>query len=657
MADVLEAIFGPDGLIARSHPQYEVRPGQAAMAGLVASTFERGGVAVVEAGTGTGKTLAYLIPAIASGRRVIVSTATKSLQEQLYQKDVPFLQKALPRPFRAAYMKGRSNYVCLRRVRRATESPILDDLAAVDQFEAVREWSERSETGDRAELTDLPEHLPFWHAIDARSDTCLGQRCPDFDACFITRMRQRAEEADVVIVNHHLFFADLALRGDDYGHVIPDYTTVVFDEAHELEAIAAGYFGSAVSNYRVEDLAMDVGRLLVTDADTTRDLSTTAARLVQRADRFWLALSGSAAQRAEYDEGEQRRQITSDLFVAPGPGGRGVPSRLGELLLDLRDTISHLAASLDAVKDPPPEAEALARRAAQIQFDLEFIAAADDPNYVYWYERRGRGTFLNATPIDVSSILAERLFDRVEAAVLTSATLTTGGGFDYITSRLGIPEAEELVVESHFDYGRQMLLYLPQRMPDPREPAFVERAAEEVAGLIEASRGRAFVLFTSLQQMRQVHELVREQVDYPTMVQGEGSKAGLLERFRATEGAVLFATSSFWQGIDVQGEALSCVIIAKLPFAVPSDPVVAARCRAVEERGGNAFHDYSVPEAVITLKQGVGRLIRSCGDRGVVSILDPRLRTKSYGRTFLQGLPPCPVTTRLDDVRRVFGDT
>jgi ATP-dependent DNA helicase DinG len=656
-AAALDAIFGPQGLVARSHPNYEFRPGQAEMAGAVASTFERGGVAVIEAGTGTGKTLAYLIPAVASGRRVIVSTATKSLQEQLYQKDVPYLQKALPRPFRAAYMKGRSNYVCLHRLGKATESPILHDMGELDQFETIRQWAAESETGDRAELTDLPEYLPFWHAIDARSDTCLGQRCPSFDACFITRMRQQAEEADVVIVNHHLFFADLALRGDDYGHVIPDYTTVVFDEAHELEAIAASYFGSAVSNYRVEDLVADLGQVPVNDADTARDLVSTGARLVQRADRFWLALAGVAAPRRDQDDGEQRREIASTLFVQPGPEGHAEPSRLGELYLDLRDTVAHLAAALDAIKDPPPEADALARRAGQLQLDLDFVVAADDPNFVYWYERRGRGAFLHATPIDVSSVLADRLFDRVEAAVLTSATLTTGGQFDYIRSRLGIFDAEELVVESHFDYERQTLLYLPQRMPDPRDPSFPERAAEEIIGLVNASRGRAFVLFTSLQQMRDVYERVRPRIDYPTLIQGEGSKAGVLDRFRRTEGAVLFATSSFWQGIDVQGEALSCVIIAKLPFAVPSDPVVAARCRAIEERGGNAFYDYSIPEAVITLKQGVGRLIRSCDDRGVLSILDPRLRTKSYGRTFLQSLPPCPVTTRPADVLRVFADT
>jgi ATP-dependent DNA helicase DinG len=340
--------------------------------------------------------------------------------------------------------------------------------------------------------------------------------------------------------------------------------------------------------------------------------------------------------------------------VSAGTGGELEPTRLGDHYLAVRDTLMHLSAALDRVDDPPPEAISLARRSDQLRFDLDFLVAADDANYVYWCERRGRGTFLNATPIDVSEYLADRLFERVESAVLTSATLATGGSFAYIRSRLGIREATEVVVDSHFDYENQALLYLPDGMPDPRDPGFLKRACDEIVGLLEASRGRAFVLFTSLQQMRDAHQLVAPLVPFPTFVQGEGSKAGIIERFRTTEGAVLFATSSFWQGIDVQGEALSCVIIVKLPFAVPSDPVVAARGRAIEERGGNAFFDYQVPEAVITLKQGAGRLIRSTTDVGVLSILDPRLRTKGYGRVFLQSLPPCPVTTRLSDVRRVF---
>ncbi len=649
--DALHAIFGPDGRIARAHPNYEYRPGQIEMAAAVEGVFRRGGVAIIEAGTGTGKTLAYLIPALAAGRRVIISTATKSLQEQLFFKDIPFLQALFPGRVKAAYMKGRSNYVCLNRLRRSAESPMLTGLDEVDDFEIVREWAGETETGDRAELVSLPERLPFWPSIDARSDTCLGQRCPDFDACFITRMRQQAEEADIVIVNHHLFFADLALRQDDYGQVIPDYTTVVFDESHELEEIAAGHFGSVVSNYRVDDLVGDLQQLVVVDADAMNDLAQTGARVIQRADRLWMGLAASLiGSRSGEGDSEQRLELAQSMFI----GAKNEVTPLGELYLGVRDSLDHLAGSLGSVREAPPEASALLRRTNQLRFDLDFVVAADDANFVYWCERRGRGTFLHATPIDVSEILRERLFDQAESVVLTSATLATGGQFDYIRGRLGLGEADEHVIESHFEFEHQALLYLPVGMPDPRDPAFLLRASDEIVSLVEATRGRAFVLFTSLQQMRDAHELVAPRVDFPTLVQGDGSKAGLIDRFRKTEGAVLFATSSFWQGIDVQGEALSCVVIVKLPFAVPSDPVVAARGRAVEERGGNSFYDYQVPEAVIALKQGVGRLIRSRSDVGVLSILDPRIRTKPYGRVFLHSLPPVPVTTRIEDIAKVF---
>lgn len=654
MTEPFDAVFGPNGLLASAHPAYEYRSGQVEMAREVATVFERGGISIVEAGTGTGKTLAYLVPAIANNNRVIVSTATKSLQEQLYFKDVPLLESLFPGRVRAAYMKGRNNYVCIHRLQKAHDQPILSGMDDRDHFEAIREWAETTETGDRAELTQLPENLPFWPSIDARSDTCLGQKCPDYDACFITRMRQRAEDAQIVIVNHHLFFADLALRQDDYGQVIPDYSAVVFDESHELEQIAAGHFGSSVSNFRIDDLVVDLQRLLVLDADVIGDLLQTAARLTRRSDRFWLAFGGSL-RRGRGSDDDQRVPITSDLFVERTPNGDLQPSKLGDAYLEMRDSLDHIAAALDGLREAPPEAAALRRRAHELRLDLDFCVSADDPNFVYWSERRGRGTFLHATPIDVSELLSERLFERVEAAVLTSATLTTGGKFDYIRRRLGIDEASELAIDSHFDFERQALVYLPSSMPDPRDPAFLEAAVDEIVKLVEATRGRAFVLFTSLQQMREAHALVTRRIDYPTLLQGEGSKAGLIERFRTTPGAVLFATSSFWQGIDVQGEALSCVIIVKLPFAVPSDPVVAARGRAIEERGGSSFFDYQVPEAVIALKQGVGRLIRSTTDVGVLSILDPRLRTKAYGRVFLQSLPPCPVTTRIDDVRRVLG--
>ncbi|MFL6273963.1 MAG: ATP-dependent DNA helicase [Blastocatellia bacterium] len=662
----MEEVFGPDGLIARHHPQYEYRPGQVEMAEAIHATLTQGGVALIEAGTGTGKTLAYLIPALASGHRVIVATATKALQEQLYKKDIPFLQEILPRKFDAVCMKGRGNYICLHRLKKAEEMPILEGLEQMDAFDEIRRWAGETETGDRAELTDLPEDLSFWPQIDARADTCLGQKCPEFDNCFITRMRQQAQEADVVIVNHHLFFADLALRGGDYGAVLPDYSTVIFDEAHELEDVAASYFGSTVSTYRILDLIQDAGRLSITEADASVELSKSLARLAQRADAFWLTFrseesgdewssafkSRNRSRSTGFQDG--RYTIGESHFVRFNEDGTYNATACGEAYIALANALSRLSATLGMVKNPPSELDNILRRTESMKFDLEFIVTGDQPSFVYWYERRGRGIFLNATPIDVSGILEERLFARLHGAVLTSATLAAGGNFDFIRTRLGISDARQQIIESHFDYQHQAVLYLPPDMPDPRSRDFLDASVDQITQIIEATRGRAFVLFTSTAAMRETYERVREQVDYPLFIQGQGSKAGLLDRFRNTEGAVLFATSSFWQGVDVQGEALSCVIIAKLPFAVPSDPVVAARQKYIDEQGGNSFYEYSVPQAAITLKQGLGRLIRSARDRGVLSILDPRLRTKAYGRYFLASIPQCHTTSCLEDAAAIF---
>jgi ATP-dependent DNA helicase DinG len=662
----MEEVFGPDGIIARHHPQYEYRPGQVEMAEAVHATLTGGGNALIEAGTGTGKTLAYLIPALASGRRVIVATATKALQEQLYKKDIPFLQDVLPRPFEAVCMKGRSNYICLHRLKKAEETPILEGLDQVDAFDEIRRWAAETETGDRAELIDLPEDLSFWPQIDARADTCLGQKCPEFDNCFITRMRQQAQEADVVIVNHHLFFADLALRGGDYGAVLPDYSTVIFDEAHELEDVAASYFGSTVSTYRITDLIQDANKLAITEPDAAMELSRALARVSQRADAFWLTFRGeesgdelsssfksrSRSRSVGFQDG--RYTIGESHFVRFDEDGSYDATAAGEAYIALANALGRLSATLAMVKNPPAELDNIVRRTESLKFDLEFIVAGDQPSFVYWYERRGRGIFMNATPIDVSGILEEKLFAQVHSAVLTSATLAAGGSFDFIRKRLGIEDARQLIIESHFDYRHQAVLYLPRDMPDPRSRDFLDASVDEIVAILEATRGRAFVLFTSVASMRETYERVREMVDYPLLIQGQGSKAGLLDRFRNTEGAVLFATSSFWQGVDVQGEALSCVIISKLPFAVPTDPVVAARQKYIDDQGGNSFYEYSVPQAAITLKQGLGRLIRSARDRGVLSILDPRLRTKAYGRYFLQSIPQCHTTSRIEDAAAIF---
>ena len=652
----MEEIFGRNGLIARHHPDYEYRPGQLAMAQAVAEALDQRRHLLVEAGTGIGKTLAYLVPAIATGRRVIVSTGTKNLQEQIFYKDIPFLQSILPRKFKATYLKGRSNYVCLNRLKRAEASPVLDGLEEMDYFDLVNKWAYRSQTGDRAELTELPEKVSFWRHIDARSDICIGQKCPSFDPCFITKARQNALESDVVIVNHALFFADLALRDKEWGQVLPDYSAVIFDEAHQIEEIAAQYFGAGVSSYQIEDLLGDVSRLILTDVDASREVSKASARVSTMADNFWVSFSGVDPRASVMTfDGEGRFVLRPDLFVRKRRDGEFETTAAGERYTNLKTALQRLKGALQVVKGAPPEMEATLRRVEQILFDLEFIVGADDELFVYWAERRGRGVFLQATPIDASGILNDRLFSNVETVVLTSATLTSAGSFDFIRSRLGVERAEELIAGSNYDYREQSLLYLPPKMPDPRDAGFQHAAAGEIVKILNASRGRAFVLCTSYSQMEALREMVEFKIDFPILMQGEGSRSGILDKFRSTPNAVLFATSSFWQGVDVRGEALSCVIIDKLPFAVPSDPVIGARQRYIDNHGGNSFNSYSVPAAIINLKQGLGRLIRSATDRGVLSILDPRIVTKGYGQQFLKSLPPSRITRKFEDVERFFG--
>lgn len=647
----MEEIFGREGLIARTHPEYEYRPGQIEMAEAVLRAFDAKRHLIVEAGTGTGKTLAYLVPAVAAAvatsGRVIISTGTKNLQEQLMEKDIPFLQSVLPRKFSAAYMKGRSNYACLQRIKRAENSPVLGGLEEMDYFDEVRQWARESQVGDRAELTALPENLSFWRHIDARSETCLGQKCPDFDPCFITRMRQRAMDADIVIVNHHLFFADLALRNSEYGQVLPDYSAVVFDEAHLIEDVASEYFGAHVSSYQLEDLVRDLAQLPITNSDVNKELTRTAGRLTRFADNFWMGFRDGRGE-------EGRFPILPGTFARRTTSGEIEATPLGDAYLGLDGALERMETTLDAIREQPPELENLVRRVRQVRFDLQFIVAGDDRAFVYWLERRGRGAFLRASPIDVSGLLQDKLFGRVETVVLTSATLASAGSFGFIRERLGLADADDLVAPPSYDYEDQAVLYLPQRMPDPRSPQWAQSAAAEVIKILNATQGRAFVLSTSFAGMRSLYDLVAREVDYPCLLQGTASKAGLLEKFRETPHAVLFATSSFWQGVDVRGAQLSCVIIDKLPFAVPSDPVVAARQRYIDEQGGSSFYEYSVPQAIISLKQGLGRLIRSATDRGALAVLDPRLRTKAYGRMFLESLPPCRVTSNIEDVTRMF---
>lgn len=617
------------------------------MAQAIGQAFERRRHLCVEAGTGTGKTLAYLLPSIFSGKRIIISTGTKNLQEQLFFKDIPFLEKALGRKLSVCYMKGRSNYLCLKKLAEIEGEGYLFSRHDPEYLTAIREWERLTETGDRAELKNLPEDLPLWHYLDARRETCTGQKCRDFEACFVTRVRQRALESDIVIVNHHLFFADLALRQGDFGSVLPDYSAVIFDEAHELEDVATQYFGIMVSNYRVEELVRDAEKAL-SDAGAGSDfLSDQLAKLAVRLTEFF----------GRFREREGRfpmRELGHGLDVRRGPeDGAQVDTAYRNLCTQL----AVVESGLKNVTVQSDVIEGLVRRAAELLDELSVIFESVSAENVYWYEQRGRGVFLWASPIHVGSILNERLFSKVDSAILTSATLATGANFQFIRSRLGLTESEELILGSHFDFRRQAILYIPREIPEPREAGWVKQACVELERILEASRGRAFVLFTSYSQMELVHDELQGRLPYPMLLQGEKSKAGLLEAFRNTPHAVLFATSSFWQGVDVQGEKLSCVVIDKLPFSVPSDPVVAARIRYINGSGGNAFYEYQIPEATILLKQGLGRLIRSTSDRGILALLDKRILTKSYGRTFLRSLPPAPLTQDKEQLRNFLSDS
>jgi ATP-dependent DNA helicase DinG len=654
----LHEFFAPGGILARSSLPYEYRPGQLEMAKAVERALAERRHLIVEAGTGTGKTLAYLLPALRTGQRIIISTGTKALQDQLYFRDVPFLE-TLVGELRVCYMKGRANYLCRHKLTALRNQPILSGLEEIDQYRQISEWEQTTESGDRAELSGLPESSALWQKIDARTEACLGSTCPDYRRCFITEMRRKALESDIIIVNHHLFFADLAVKREAAGApdagILPEAAAVVFDEAHELEDVASSYFGLSVSNIRFEELARDTD-VLLRGKEGAESLPALTQQLRDRARMFFAGLPMSGDGRQPFAGREEFLETEGDLYLA------------------VRTTLQRLAAELDGMK-AVDEAPGLRKRVARLRSELEFLLESSANNMVFWMERRisaggssersaarsafraqSRTTFLQATPIDVSELLFELVFDQIPTVVLTSATLTVQGGFEHIRKRLGLSEARELVVPSHFKHGEQALLYLPPEMPDPRDAGFPEAAARCIQRVLEITQGRAFCLFTSYAQMRDLYERLLPVLDFPILLHGSAPRKALLEQFRATPNAVLFGTSSFWQGVDVQGEALSCVIIDRLPFAVPSDPVVSARMKAIEENGGKPFFDYQVPTAVLTLKQGFGRLIRSLEDRGVLVLLDPRVRTKRYGQTFLASLPPYRMTATITDVEEFFDD-
>jgi ATP-dependent DNA helicase DinG len=652
----IESIFSEDGPLAATLPGFEPRNGQQKMAMAVAGAIERGGTLLAEAGTGTGKTLAYLIPAILSRQRALVSTGTKNLQEQIFFKDLPTLREALGVDFTATLMKGRSNYLCLHRYQTfevAQSDGLFEQPDRAVFLPVIQEWVKTTTTGDRAELRDLPEDLPLWKEISAEADTCLGTECPRHGDCYVTLMRQRAAESDVVIVNHHLLCADASVRKSAFGEVIPSCATLVVDEAHQLEDVATQYFGIAVSSSRADDLVRDGERMLATSSFEPRqaeDLARALTRVSTFSHGFFTGLSLARNPATA----EARARYTADTLgelVEDGVALMGALDRLEATI-----ALMHRPSSDEpgAIVTDTEALESIQRRTGELRNDLKFLLRADDPDFVYYIEARGRGFFLRASPIDVSRIVREALFDRYRTVVLTSATLAVDGSFAYVKGRLGLRDADEIRVPSEFDYRRQALLYLPRRMPEPRSAAFAEAVAREAIALVTHSQGRAFVLFTSYKVLHAVRPFIEMALPYPILVQGSAPRSALIDDFRSARNAVLLATSSFWQGVDVVGDALSCVVIDKLPFASPGDPVTAARIDAITARGGDAFADYQVPLAILALQQGLGRLIRHRRDRGVLAILDPRLRTMGYGRRFLASLPPAPVTYDLSAVGQFF---
>lgn len=590
---------------------------------------------VVEAGTGVGKTFAYLVPALLSGRKVIISTGTRHLQDQLFHRDLPVVLKNLGLNVGTALLKGRGNYLCLYRLYKA-EGEVGEQTQA-GQLQVIKQWSRTTRDGDIAGLAEVPESAPVWAKATSTADNCLGSECPDFNNCHLVKARRRAQEADIVVVNHHLFFADMALKDEGFGEVLPSADAFILDEAHQLPETAAQFFGQSVSSRQLEDLADDCLAAQLREAPDMFVLRDSVHPLHTAIKRFRLALGQGNEQRIAWQLCAQRASVRDELDY-------------------LRKTLENLGAALTDAAGRGEVLEQCANRCALLQNRLALFGqeGAAGAELILWVETRRAGFSLHATPTEVGELFRQYMEAYRAAWVFTSATLTVAGRFEHFLERMGIANADTVMLESPFDYARNALLYLPPAMPDPNDSSFCDRLVDASLPVLDASAGRAFMLFTSYRALDHAASVLSRKVDYPLFVQGEMPRSQLLDRFRMSGNGILLGTSSFWEGVDIRGEALSCVIIDKLPFAAPNDPVLQARLALIRERGGNPFGEYQIPHAVITLKQGIGRLIRDIHDRGVLMIADPRLHNRGYGKIFLNSLPEMPVTTDINDVRRFF---
>ncbi|MGD8310254.1 MAG: ATP-dependent DNA helicase, partial [Chromatiales bacterium] len=630
----LDEIFGPQGPLAARVSGFSCRPQQAEMAEAVAHTLESGGALVTEAGTGTGKTFAYLVPTLLSGRKVIVSTGTRNLQDQLYHRDLPVVREALSVQVDAALLKGRANYLCLHRLDTAPDDPAARRRDVSTDLARVRDWASVTRSGDIAELSGLSERAPVWPLVTSTADNCLGQDCPAYARCHLAEARRRAQEADLVVVNHHLLCADFALRDDGFGEILPGADAFVVDEAHQLPEVASAFFGESVTGRQLLELARDAETEYRREAGDQPELPQRAA-VLEKAVRELRLSFGADPRKGAWADVEGDGHIQYGLQQV-----REALNGLGEVLEQLAGRGRGLASCRD--------------RSSRLAGGLTGVCEAAGEEDIRWYETYTQSFRLSRTPLEIAPVFRAHMDRHAPGWVFTSATLAVGGRFDHFQRQLGLEEARTARWESPFDYPAQALWFVPRGLPDPGSPRYVEAVVEVAVPVIEASRGRAFLLFTSHRALKRAAGLLADRLPFPLLVQGEAPKGELLERFRRAGDGVLLGTSSFWEGVDVRGEALSCVIIDKLPFASPGDPVLQARIDALRRRGGNPFMEFQVPQAAIALKQGAGRLIRGEQDRGVLVMCDPRLLSRPYGRVFLDSMPPMARTRDPEDVRRFF---